>query len=110
MEYSRVGKRGAVVIPADIRRRHNIDEGATIIIEECAEGVLFRAAPVIPSALARQNFFEGLNAAVAVTRLDATAWSEEQADRERLDGTLADGLEDEEYPRADSHMTIAMTA
>ncbi len=110
MEYSRVGKRGAVVIPAEIRRRHNIDEGATIIIEECAEGVLFRAAPVVPSARARQDFFDGFNAAVAVSRRDTEAWAEELADRTRLDGTLADGLEDEEYPRASSHMPIAMTA
>ncbi|HEX2325826.1 MAG TPA: AbrB/MazE/SpoVT family DNA-binding domain-containing protein, partial [Chloroflexota bacterium] len=41
---SRVGKRGAVIIPASLRRRFGITEGALVIAEETAEGILIRPA------------------------------------------------------------------
>ena len=47
-ETSRVGKRGTVVIPATLRRRFGIEEGALVIAEEREEGVLIRPAVVMP--------------------------------------------------------------
>lgn len=45
---TKVGKRGAVVIPAALRRRFGIEEGALVIAEERAEGVLIRPAAAFP--------------------------------------------------------------
>jgi len=47
-ETSRVGKRGTVVIPAQIRRRYGIEEGSLVITEERAEGILIRPAVAMP--------------------------------------------------------------
>ena len=45
---SRVGKRGTVVIPAELRRKFGIAEGSVVIAEERKEGVLIRPAAVRP--------------------------------------------------------------
>ncbi len=92
MEYAKVGKRGAVVIPAEMRRHHRLEEGTPVVIEDRPEGVLFRAAPSAPSWEDRRRFFAAFNEAVLVTRRDASAWAEELADRARLASTLADGI------------------
>lgn len=47
-ETSKVGKRGAVVIPASLRRRFGITEGSLVIAEGRAEGVLIRPAAAFP--------------------------------------------------------------
>jgi AbrB family looped-hinge helix DNA binding protein len=47
-ETSRVGKRGTVVIPANLRRRFGITEGSLVIAEEQEEGVLIRPAIALP--------------------------------------------------------------
>ena len=47
-EMSKVGKRGAVVIPATLRRRFGIKEGSLVIAEGRAEGVLIRPAAAFP--------------------------------------------------------------
>ena len=47
-ETSRVGKRGAVVIPAGLRKRYGIEEGALIIAEEREDGILIRPAIALP--------------------------------------------------------------
>jgi AbrB family looped-hinge helix DNA binding protein len=47
-EMSKVGKRGAVVIPASLRRRFGIKEGSLVIAEGRAEGVLIRPAAAFP--------------------------------------------------------------
>ena len=47
-EPSRVGKRGTVVIPAALRRRYGIEEGAFVVAEPCEGGVLIRPALVLP--------------------------------------------------------------
>ena len=46
-ETGRVGKRGTFVIPASLRRRFGLDEGALIIAEERPEGILIRPAVAI---------------------------------------------------------------
>jgi len=45
---SRVGKRGAVVIPAALRRRFGIEEGSLVIAEGREEGILIRPAVAVP--------------------------------------------------------------
>lgn len=47
-ETSRVGKRGAVVIPAKLRRRYHIEEGALVAVEERPDGILIRPAVALP--------------------------------------------------------------
>jgi AbrB family looped-hinge helix DNA binding protein len=47
-EMTKVGKRGAIVIPASLRRRFGIKEGSLVIAEERAEGVLIRPAAAVP--------------------------------------------------------------
>ena len=47
-ETSRVGKRGTVVIPAALRRRFDIREGAIVIAEEREDGILIRPAVALP--------------------------------------------------------------
>ncbi len=47
-EAAKVGKRGAVVIPASLRRRFDIKEGSLVIAEEREDGVLIRPAVVVP--------------------------------------------------------------
>ncbi len=47
-ETTRVGKRGTIVIPARLRRRFGITEGALVIAEERKEGVLIRPAAAVP--------------------------------------------------------------
>ena len=44
----RVGKRGAIVLPAPLRRQFGMEEGAMIIAEATAEGILLRPAVVLP--------------------------------------------------------------
>ncbi len=48
METSKVGKRGAVVIPAALRRRFGIEEGMLVVAEATDEGVLIRPAVAVP--------------------------------------------------------------
>ncbi len=43
----RVGKRGAIVLPAALRRQYGFEEGATIIAEATEEGILLRPAVVL---------------------------------------------------------------
>jgi AbrB family looped-hinge helix DNA binding protein len=47
-EVTKIGKRGTVVIPAALRRRFALCEGATVIIEECEHGVAVRPAVAMP--------------------------------------------------------------
>lgn len=45
---SRVGKRGAIVVPAPLRRRFGIEQGSLVIAEERADGILIRPAVAVP--------------------------------------------------------------
>lgn len=47
-ESSRIGKRGTLVIPAALRRRFGLSEGATVIAEETEDGILIRPAVTLP--------------------------------------------------------------
>ena len=48
METSKVGKRGAIVVPARLRRKFGIEEGGLIVAEERPEGILIRPAAAVP--------------------------------------------------------------
>jgi AbrB family looped-hinge helix DNA binding protein len=43
-----VGKRGAIVVPAKLRKRFGIEEGSIVIAEEKEDGILIRPAMVVP--------------------------------------------------------------
>ena len=47
-DISKVGKRGAVVIPAPLRKRFGIHEGSFVIAEERDEGILIRSSVTLP--------------------------------------------------------------
>jgi AbrB family looped-hinge helix DNA binding protein len=45
---SKVNGRGAVVLPAELRRLFGIVQGSAVIAEARADGILIRPAPVVP--------------------------------------------------------------
>jgi AbrB family looped-hinge helix DNA binding protein len=45
---SKVGKRGTIVVPAELRRRYGLEEGALVIAEEREDGILLRPAVAVP--------------------------------------------------------------
>jgi AbrB family looped-hinge helix DNA binding protein len=45
---SRVGKRGTIVVPAQLRERYGLDEGVLVIAEEREDGILLRPAVAVP--------------------------------------------------------------
>jgi AbrB family looped-hinge helix DNA binding protein len=45
---SKVGRRGAVVLPAKLRRRLGIEEGSFVVAEEREDGILIRPATLLP--------------------------------------------------------------
>ncbi|MGH2374595.1 MAG: AbrB/MazE/SpoVT family DNA-binding domain-containing protein, partial [bacterium] len=48
MKTIRIGKRGTVVIPADLRRRYGIGEGSLVVAEAQPDGILIRPAVAVP--------------------------------------------------------------
>lgn len=80
----RVGKRGAIVLPAAMRRQFGMEEGAMFIAEATEEGILLRPAVVLPverySDARKAEFL--LNNAVGA---DDYAWAVEEVRRMGLD-------------------------
>ncbi len=50
-EMTKVGRRGTVVIPAPLRRKYGLEEGALVAVEEKPEGVLLRPTVTLPVEL-----------------------------------------------------------
>jgi AbrB family looped-hinge helix DNA binding protein len=48
MELARVGKRGSIIVPARLRKRFGIEEGAVVIAEETEDGILIRPGMIVP--------------------------------------------------------------
>lgn len=48
MESAKVGKRGAIIVPARLRKRFGIEEGTLVLAEEREDGILIRPAIVMP--------------------------------------------------------------
>jgi AbrB family looped-hinge helix DNA binding protein len=44
----KVGKKGAVIIPARLRRKYGFEEGSRLIVEGRPEGVFLRPAVILP--------------------------------------------------------------
>lgn len=48
MEAAKVGKRGAIIVPAKLRKRYGIEEGMLVTTEAREDGILIRPAVVVP--------------------------------------------------------------
>jgi AbrB family looped-hinge helix DNA binding protein len=48
MEAAKVGKRGAIVVPARLRKRYGIEEGSLVTTEAREDGILIRPAVLVP--------------------------------------------------------------
>lgn len=48
VEVTRIGKRGMVVIPTQLRKAFGLEEGSLVIAEKSEQGVLIRPAVVLP--------------------------------------------------------------
>ena len=48
IETTKIGKRGAVVIPISLRRKYGFEEGSLVVAEAREEGVLLRPAVTLP--------------------------------------------------------------
>jgi AbrB family looped-hinge helix DNA binding protein len=48
LESSRVGKRGAIVVPAKLRKQFGIEEGSIVTAEARDDGILIRPAAIVP--------------------------------------------------------------
>ena len=48
LESAKVGKRGAVIVPARLRKQFGIEEGSFVTAEARAEGILIRPAIILP--------------------------------------------------------------
>ena len=48
MESAKVGKRGAVIVPAKLRKRFGIEEGSLVTAEAREDGILIRPAVIVP--------------------------------------------------------------
>ena len=48
MNSARIGKRGTIVVPAELRRRFGLEEGSYVTAEPLGEGILLRPAILVP--------------------------------------------------------------
>jgi AbrB family looped-hinge helix DNA binding protein len=48
VESARVGKRGAIIVPAKLRKRFGIVEGTVVTAEAREDGILLRPAVILP--------------------------------------------------------------
>jgi len=51
-QTNRIGKRGTWVVPASLRQRYGFEEGALVIAEPRPDGILLKAAIVLPALTA----------------------------------------------------------
>ncbi|MHB8573996.1 MAG: AbrB/MazE/SpoVT family DNA-binding domain-containing protein [Dehalococcoidia bacterium] len=78
----RIGRRGVIVIPADLRRELGLEEGTPILAESRDGGVLIRSAAVeLLTDRERQELLEAANVAYAALRGEPEAWAAEQVER-----------------------------
>jgi AbrB family looped-hinge helix DNA binding protein len=48
MDSARVGKRGAIIVPAKLRKQFGIEEGSIVTAEARDDGILIRPAVIVP--------------------------------------------------------------
>lgn len=95
----RVGKRGVLVIPADLRERVGIEHGTLLAIVEQDGGLLIRPVELRYPADARQReaFLREVNESYAIMERDhPDEWRAMLAEQDEWDGTLLDGLDPDE--------------
>ncbi len=49
VQTHRIGKRGAWVVPANLRQHYGLEEGTLVIVEPCPDGILLKPAIVSPA-------------------------------------------------------------
>jgi AbrB family looped-hinge helix DNA binding protein len=76
-EYGKVGKRGALVIPAALRKRYRLEEGSLLEIQSREEGLLLRPVVAFPVETYSPERRAELLLANAVDAGDY-AWAEKQ--------------------------------
>ena len=89
-----IGRRGAFVIPAALRRKYGLTAGQSVIIEEHEDGVLIRREQSrrLDDQRRReilQETAKDYDALAAVPEV----WQEMLAERASMEGTLMDGLD-----------------
>jgi AbrB family looped-hinge helix DNA binding protein len=94
-----IRERGQLTIPARMRREAQLAEGSVVELELVDDGILIRphvlfdADSGIDAAFAR-SVIEHTRAGYEALRADPEAWQKELGEREELDGSLADRLDD----------------
>ena len=61
VQPNRIGKRGAWVVPAGLRRRYGLEEGALVIAEPRPDGILLKpaiASPALTAAATADNAWQ----------------------------------------------------
>jgi AbrB family looped-hinge helix DNA binding protein len=48
MDAAKVGKRGAIIVPAKLRKRFGLTEGSFVTAEARSDGILLRPAVIVP--------------------------------------------------------------
>ena len=83
-QASKVGKRGTVVIPAQLRREYGMEEGSFVITEAHEDGVLIRPAVALPV----ENYSDERKAEFLLTNAvdeQDYAWAREEVRKLGLD-------------------------
>jgi AbrB family looped-hinge helix DNA binding protein len=93
-----IRERGQLTIPADVRKRAQLEQGAVVEFEFCEDGVLLRPRIAIADLEVDDDFIREVITSTAngfeKLRTDESAWQAELAERSVLEGSLADALGD----------------
>lgn len=99
---TRVGKRGALVIPAILRQQIGLEEGTPVVAEARDGGVFIR--PLVKRSISserRHAVLDAANRAYAALRADRSAWASEQTERAAWDGLASETLPTEAWSEDD---------
>lgn len=67
---AKIGKRGTIVIPANIRHNYGLEEGSQVIVEARSEGLLLRPVVTLPVELYSPERKAGFLLNNAITQAD----------------------------------------
>ena len=83
-EFGKLGKRGAVILPAALRRRYRLEEGSLFAVEAREDGILLRPVVALPVETYTPERKAELLLANAVDAADR-AWAEAEVRKLGLD-------------------------